>query len=399
MTIRRRIVLAIALATAVAVTIWALQPAPRPLDVVRVHRADLVQRFEEEGRTELPRRWVLAAPIAGTLRRIELLQGDPVHAGQVLAWVEPSRAALLDPASRDRMQAEELAARASVQAAKQRLAAATADAGLAAQELRRMRALAATGAVSQAARDEAEARDAAARAAVAAARAEQRAAEQQRAALAAVLGGQGRGGGQAMPVAAPIDGVVLRRFQQSSVPVQAGQPLLEVGDLRQLQVMVQALSQQATTLRPGTPARVLRWGGDMPLPARVLRIEPGGFTKISALGVEEQRTEVWLRIVAPHAQWARLGGGYRVEVEFEVARRPDVLQVAASAVFRDGREWAVYRVDGGRARRVAVRLGLHGDGAVQVLAGLREGDRVVAYPDDRLHDGLRVRAVDVSAAR
>ncbi|AGG89455.1 efflux RND transporter periplasmic adaptor subunit [Rhodanobacter denitrificans] len=393
---RRWIVAAVAVAAVVAVAWWALQSAPRPLDVVAVTRGPLVQRFEEEGRTQLPRRWVLTAPIAGTLRRIDLLQGDAVKAGQLVAVIEPLQGALLDPANRTRLLAEEQAAQASMQAAQQRLAAAQADAELAARDARRMRALGASGVVSVAALDEVEARLARARAAAAAAQAERRAAGQQRAALAALLLGQGRSGGQVVELRAPIDGVVLHRFQESAAPVQAGQSLLELGDLRQLEVMVQALSQQAIALRPGSSARILRWGGEGALPARVTRIEPGGFTKVSALGVEEQRTLVWLDITAPRAQWESLGDGYRVEVEFEVGRRPDVLQVPSSALFRDGRRWAVYRVAGGRARLTAVTPGMQGDGATEIVAGLRQGERVVAYPDDRIADGLRVRPLAAS---
>ncbi|WP_447735285.1 efflux RND transporter periplasmic adaptor subunit [Rhodanobacter soli] len=398
MSMKRRhwIIAAAATAAVAAVAWWALQAAPRTLEVAQVTRGPLVQRFEEEGRTELPRRWVLSAPIAGTLRRIDLLQGDAVEAGQVVATIEPLQGALLDPANRARLLAEEQAAQASMQAAQQRLAAAQADARLASRDVGRMRTLGASGVVSVATLDEAEARVARAQAASAAALAEQRAAGQQRAALAALLQGQGRSGGQQIELRAPIDGVVLHRYQESAMPVQAAQPLLEFGDLGRLQVMVQALSQQAIALRPGSPARILRWGGEGALPARVMRIEPGGFTKVSALGVEEQRTQVWLDIVAPRAQWAQLGDGYRVEVEFELARRPDVLQVPSSALFRDGRRWAVYRVDGGRARLTAVSPGMQGDGSTEVLAGLRQGERVIAYPDDRLADGLRVRPLAAS---
>ncbi|MDW2981428.1 HlyD family efflux transporter periplasmic adaptor subunit, partial [Rhodanobacter sp. KK11] len=266
----------------------------------------------------------------------------------------------------------------------------------AARDASRMRTLGASGVVSVATLDEVEARLARAQAAAAAAQAERRAAAQQRAALAALLLGQGRSGGQAVELRAPIDGVVVHRFQESAAPVQAGQPLLELGDLRQLEVMVQALSQQATLLRPGSSARILRWGGADALPARVTRIEPGGFTKVSALGVEEQRTLVWLDITAPRAQWEQLGDGYRVEVEFEVGRRADVLQMPSSALFRDGRRWAVYRVAGGRARLTQVTPGMQGDGATEIVAGLRQGEQVVAYPDDRIADGLRVRPLAVS---
>ena len=393
----RRIAYAAVAIAAAAVAWWALQPAPRPLDVVRVQRGELVQRFEEEGRTELARRWVVAAPIAGTLRRIALLQGDPVKAGQELAQIEPLRAQLLDPANRARLLAEERAAQAAMQAARQRQAAAQADAGLAARDVARMRKLGAAGAISLSALDAAEAQVSRAQAAASAAAADYRAADQQRAALAALLAGQGLAGGQVVPVLSPIDGVVLHRYQQSATPVQAGQPLLELGDLGQLQVMVQALSQQATLLHPGTPAQVLRWGGEGALAARVARIEPGGYTKISALGVEEQRTQVWLDILTPHAQWARLGDGYRVEVAFEVARKANVLKAPASALFRDGARWAAYRVEGDRLRLVHVVPGMRGGTEVEITGGLADGDRLVAFPDDRMRDGLRVQPLEQTA--
>lgn len=394
---RRHLIASAIVVVSLAATLWwAWQRSPRLVDVAIVTQGPLVQRFEEEGRTELPRRWVVSTPVAGTLQRIDLLQGDPVQAGQVVAVIEPMPGALLDPANRARLLAERQAAEASMQAAQQRWAAARADADLATRDVTRMRTLGAGGVVSLATLDEAEARVARALAAAAAAQAEQRAASQQRDALAALLQGQGHGGGERVEMRAPVDGVVLHRYQESTVPVQAAQPLLELGDLDQLQVMVQALSQQAILLHAGTPARILRWGGDTALPSRVLRIEPGGFTKISALGVEEQRTQVWLQITVPRAQWASLGDGFRVEVEFEVARREDVLQVASSAVFRDGRRWSVFRISDGRARRVQVTPGMQGDGAVEVIAGLQAGDRVVAFPDDRLVDGQRVRPVDAS---
>lgn len=398
MKLRRHLAYAAIALAAAAVAWWALRTAPRPLDTVRVQRGELVQSFEEEGRTELARRWVVAAPVAGTLRRVDLLQGDAVQAGQSLAQIEPARAQLLDPANRARLLAEEQAAQAAMQAAHQRQAAAQADAGLAAREVARMRKLGATGAISVQALDSAEAQVSRAQATAAAAAADYRAADQQRAALAALLAGQGLAGGQVVPVLSPIDGVVLHRYQQSATPVQAGQPLLELGDLGQLQVMVQALSQQATLLHPGTPAQVLRWGGEGALPARVVRIEPGGYTKISALGVEEQRTQVWLDIVAPRTQWTRLGDGYRVEVAFDVARKANVLKAPASALFRNGTRWAVYRVEGERLHLVQVVPGMHGGTEAEITRGLAEGDRVVAFPDDRMRDGLRVQALEQTAA-
>ena len=378
-----------------AVAFWAFRGTPRPVEVAVVHRGPLVQYFDEEGRTELPHRWVVSAPVGGILRRIDLLQGDTVKSGQVIAMIEPARAALLDPANRARLQAEERAAQASAQSARQRLVAAQTDVELTSRELRRMRSLAASGMTSAAVLDETEARQRRALASAAAAKADLRASEQQHAALVALLNGQGQGGGQIVDVRAPIAGVVLRRYLQSTAAVQAGEPLLELGDLAQLQVMAQVLSQQAIALRPGSHARIIRWGGEGALPARIVRIEPGGFTKVSALGVEEQRTQVWLEITAPRGQWSRLGDGFRVEVQFDVARLPDVLQVASSALFRDGSRWAVYRVVKDHAVLTSVTTGAQGDDAVQITGGLHQGDEVIAFPDDRMANGLRVRAVNV----
>lgn len=397
MAIRRYIAIFVAVAAGGAIAWWALRPAPRPVDVVSVQRGALVQRFEEEGRTELAHRWVMYAPIAGTLHRIDLLQGDAVKMGQPVARIEPLRAQLLDPANRARLLSEERAAQAAMQAARQRQAAAQADADLASKDVTRMRRLGAAGVVSVAALDEMEARVLRAQASVSAAEADYHAADHQRAALAAILQGQGASGGTLVTLFSPIDGVVLHRYLQSSTPVQAGQPIVELGHLDDLQVMAQVLSQQAALLKPGATAEILRWGGPGALAARVNRIEPGGYTKISALGVEEQRTQVWLDVVAPRAQWLQLGDGYRVEVAFEVSRKEHALKVEANALFLDGSQWAAYRLQGDRLRLVHVIPGMRGGTEVEIDKGLAEGDRVVAFPDDRMHDGMRVQALEKTA--
>lgn len=398
MTVLRRIAILVAIAAAGAIAWWALRPAPRPMDVVRVQRGPLVQRFEEEGRTELAHRWTISSPIAGTLRRINLLQGDTVKEGQPLAQIEPLRAQLFDPANRARLLAEEKAAQAAMRAARQRQAAAQVDADLASRDVERMRKLGAVGVVSVAALDEVEARVLRAQASAFAAEADYNAADQQRAALAALLQGQGASGGPLVTLFSPINGVVLHRYLQSTTAVQAGQSIVELGNLGELQIMAQVLSQQAALLHPGTPAQVLRWGGDTALPARVVRIEPGGYTKISALGVEEQRTQVWLDIMAPRERWSQLGDGYRVEVAFDVARKENALKVEANALFHDGTRWAAYRLEGNRLRLVHVEPGMRGGTEVEIQEGLVEGDRVAAFPDDRMRDGMRVQALERNVA-
>jgi HlyD family secretion protein len=364
------------------------------VDIRPVLRAPLAVTFQEEGRTRLQHRYVVAAPVAGTLRRVALREGDAVRAGEVVAQIDPASAALLDPASRARLRAESDAAAAAVRAAQGRVAAAASAERQARREHERLQGMQDSGAVSPNQMDAAAGAATRAAAELAAARADEAAARQRGLAALAALGEEGRaGGGSALPLVAPVDGVVVRRHLESAVPVAAGAPVLELGDPRALELEVEALSGDAVRLRPGQPARVLRWGGEGALAARVQRIEPGGFTKVSALGVEEQRVRVILDFDEPAERRAALGDGYRVEVEFIAWQADDVLQVPAPALFRlDGR-WHVYVEDDGRARMRAVEIGERSAEAAQVLSGLEAGERVVAYPDERIVEGVRVRPV------
>ena len=389
---RTRIATIVAIAIAVIIAGLALRPAPIRVGLAKVVRGPLTLSFEEQGKTELRHHYMIAAPAAGTLHRIALEQGDAVHVGDVVARMDPSRSALLDPAARASTAAQIAAAAADIDSAASRLAGAVSADDLAQKDLVRIERLRASGAVSQADLDEARSNADRAHAARKAAQADRRAAEQRRTALAALLSEQGRGGGTTVDLHSPIDGVVLHRYQESAVPVAPGQQLLELGDPRDLDIEVDTLSQDAVKLRPGMAARVLRWGGDAPLDARVWRIEPGGFTKISALGVEEQRTRVRLDILSPFEQWQQFGDAYRVEVEFLLAQGADMLQVPSSALFRENGRYAVYRVVDGRARKVFVEIGLHGATATEIRSGLKRGESVVAHPDDRIADGVRVAA-------
>jgi HlyD family secretion protein len=196
-----------------------------------------------------------------------------------------------------------------------------------------------------------------------------------------------------LAVRSPVAGRVLKRAVESSTAVAMGQPLMEVGDPALLEIEVEVLSTDAVRLAPGLKARVLRWGGDGVLDAHVTRIEPGGFTKVSALGVEEQRTRVILAFTSPREHWAALGDAYRLEVEFILKQDQDVLQVPASALFRAGEGWAVYALDGGKARRTPVKVGARSATAAQVLEGLQADQTVIVQPDDRIKDGTRIEAV------
>jgi HlyD family secretion protein len=193
-------------------------------------------------------------------------------------------------------------------------------------------------------------------------------------------------------IAAPVDGVVLRRVRESEAVVPAGEPLLELGDPARIEIVSDLLSTDAVKVRPGARAIVDQWGGDRPLDARVRRVEPSGFTKVSALGVEEQRVNVVLDFADPSAAVAALGDAYRVEVAIVVWERDEVLKVPTGALFRRGEQWAAYVADAGRARERTVTVGQRTAREAEVLGGLAAGDQVVLHPGDTLADGVRVRS-------
>lgn len=379
-------------AAIVLALVWGFASPPRSMQLAEVARAPYVEGFEEEGRTRLRERYLIASPVIGVVQRIALEPGDPVRVGQAVATVMPSVSVLLDPGRRAQAQAELRAAVAASEAARQRLREAQSARALADSEHLRLRDLAARGAVSDSALDAAAAQAAQARAGERAAQAERMAAQQREAATQALLAQEGKGGGETIALQSPIDGVVIRRHVESSLPVVSGQPLLELGNPAQIEIEVEALSTDAVKLRPGMAAKVLRWGGEGELPAQVVRIEPGGFTKVSALGVEEQRTKVIVQFVGEPGQWAALGDAYRVEVEFVLRAEAAALVVPASAVFRRGDGWAVYAVIDERVRLRDIAVTGFGARQVEVASGLEVGERVVVFPDDQLHDGARVRA-------
>lgn len=370
----------------------ALRTPAQQVELAEVRAAPLVVSVQEEGKTRLKQRYAVSAPVAGTVRRIEREPGDAVKLGEVVAELEPLAGALMDPQTRARASAEAASADASVRAARSRVHAAEAALKLAQREAQRLQDMG--DAVSSSQRETALMKVDQHEAEQAAARADLAAAEQRAEAARAVLALQGSGGGdQFLRIEAPIDGVVLRRFQESRSAVAAAQPLLELGDPRALEIEVEALSTAAVQLRPGLEARVLRWGGANELQARVARIEPAAFTKISALGVEEQRTRVILDFVSAPELWASLGDAYRVEVEFLLREDDAVLQVLSNALFRVQGRWAVFVAQDGRAVQRLVEIGDRAGLVTEIRAGLKAGEQVVQHPDDRIASGSRLSAV------
>lgn len=369
-----------------------------------VTQGPLQETFTEEAKTRLKQRYAIAAPVSGTLQRITLEPGDAVQQGQPVAYIAPAASTLLDDRSRAQAEADVKSGQSQQAAASQRIAAARAAHQLAQASLKRARALAAGQAASQEALDQAQAAATRAAAELAAAQADEQAAIARVAAARATLaheGAAGESGARApQPVLSPVSGVVLRRSLQSATPVAAGQSLMEVGDTAELEIEAEVLSTDAVRLAPGMAARVLRWGGEGALQARVTRVEPGGFTKVSALGVQEQRTRVILELTSPRADWAALGDAWRVETEFITRQEENAVQVPASALFRTAATesgagstggWALYVVENGRARLTPVRIGLRSDAAAQILEGAAPGQTVILQPDDRIHDGVRIQ--------
>lgn len=399
---RRRIAMAAVLVTMIAGIGYGFWPKRPLVDVAQVVRAPLRVSVEEEGRTRVIDRFVISAPVAGYARRNELRVGDAVARDQVIAELEPLRSNILDPRARAQAQARVAAAEATLQAAEQRAAAAQADAELAQTDARRLVNLCKVQCASEQERHRAESRAREAQANLRSARFSVETARYElEAARTALQYSAAQGTPQAsetVRVRAPINGRVLKLNRESEGVVEAGQALIEVGDPRALEVEVDLLSSDAVRVRPGTRVLFDRWGGEQPLEGVVRTVEPVGFTKISALGVEEQRVWVIADLTSPAELWQRLGDGYRVEARFIVWEGDHVLQIPASALFHYGDGWAVFVVQDGRAVRRPIRLGHRNDLSAEVVSGLKQGEEVITHPDDALEDGAAVQIRSASAS-
>lgn len=382
-----------ALALLLVVALFAGFRAPPALvDSAQVARAPLQVSVEEEGRTRLADRYQVSAPVAGYLSRIALEPGDAVAQGQALFSINPTPATSLD--ARSRVQAEATLARAqsALAAAQTQVEAELARLELADKDLARIQRLVEGGhlPVDNLDRARAEARRAkasvnSARFAVDVARHELESAQ----ATVVVSGGTQRDA--PLAVNSPINGVVLSRQRQSEGTVQAGEAVLTLGDLNNLEVEVDLLSPDAVRVQPGMRVELARWGGTELLPGRARRVDPAGFTRFSALGVEEQRVWVIVDIDAPREQWQFLGDAYRVEARFILWEGDNILQIPASALFRSGHDWACYVIEQGRAKRRPVSVGRRSGLQVEITSGLQEGERVLLYPGQDIADGSRVR--------
>jgi HlyD family secretion protein len=332
--------------------------------------------------------YVVSAPVDGSLERVLVEPGDPAQLDALLAEVRPAASRPLDPRSR----AQAIAAATAAQAAVERAEAAEHEARVALEHaesnLARTQKLAPSGALPAAEEEhsghEAEIRRRAAEAATAAGREARAELARARAAIASDL----PAGGQPVAARAPAAGRVLRVLRRSAGPVAAGAPLLELGDVARLEISAELLSSDAAKVRPGARATITGWGGPQPLPARVRRIDPAAFTKVSALGLEEQRVQVILDLTGPPP--AGLGHDYRVDVVAVVWEGQNVIRVPATALFRIDDRWAVFVVRDGRARRTPVTIGPTDGTWTVATEGVSDGDTVITQPSDAITDGTRV---------
>jgi len=391
---RRFTWLATALAISVAL-IYGFREQPRLVDVAAVIKAPMQVAVEQEGKTRVVDRFIVSAPIAGTACRVDLDVGDRIDRDQSVVTIRPLQSQALDPRRRAEAEARVAAAKATLQAAEQTAQSARAEAGLAAKELVRVRPLAREGHVSAESLDTTSSKARSSEAALRSAEFSVDVARHELTAARTALkytGPEGRSlSGDAVQVLAPVSGRILKIHQECEGVVSAGQPLLEIGDTRSLEVETDVLSADAVRIRPGMQVLYEHWGGKEPLRGLVRRIEPVGFTKVSALGVEEQRVLVISDITSDSTEWRDLGDGYRVESRFILWQADDVLQIPASALFRLDDTWAVFVADAGVAKRRIVITGQRNGLSAEILEGLNEGESIITHPDDSIEDGVAVK--------
>lgn len=394
----RKRVLWVVVACALVTLVWfAYRPQPVLVDLATVGHGAVESVIEEDARTRVQERFVVSAPVRGRMLRIPLQPGDPVEAGQALAKLLPVNAPLLDIRSLAEARARVAAARAQRQRALAALQQAEVQLSYAQKDAVRKAGLAERKAVSQRVLDASQlASETAQRELVAARQAVRVATHELGQAQAVLLGGEASADDTddtGAVVVAPVAGTVLKVLQRSEGLVEAGTPLVELADPRALEVVVDVLSADAVQLHPDMAVRLLRWGGGAALAGLVTRIEPQAFTKVSALGIEEQRVAVVVALESDHGGWQGLGDGFQLDAELVLGRSPDSgLRVPAGALFRDGVGWATYVARDGVASQVAVQIGLRNADWVEVTSGLKAGQQVVVFPSERVADGVALQS-------
>jgi HlyD family secretion protein len=390
--IRRGALLLVAFG-ALAAIVMAWLPKPIPVELTEVQRGKLLVTVDEDGRTRVKDRYIVSAPLMANLARIELTPGDAIEPGAVLARLVPLDPPLLDERTKAQAEARVAAASAGRKQGYASIERVRTAHAFALRETERQRSLIGSGAAATSVLERAELEERTLREELASAEFGARVADNDLRMAEAALGRLGspqKRDADQFELIAPVKGRVLRVIQQSEGVVQPGTPLLELGDSAALEIVVDVLTSDAVHVRAGARVQIERWGGDQALRGHVRVVEPSAFTRISSLGVEEQRVNVVIDLDEPHAVWSSLGDGYRVEARIAVWEGTDVLSVPASAAFRRGESWAVFKVSGGVARVTKIDVGRRNAERVEVKSGLNAGDQVVAHPSERLSDGTSV---------
>jgi HlyD family secretion protein len=383
---------------------WIASPQPVPVDIATVTRGAMEVTVDDDGKTEVRHVYTVSAPIAGKVLRISHPAGDEGvsrHVGDqvtandtVVAVMQPTTPGFLDVRTREEAAAAVAPADAAVKYAESEVHRLEAAVAFYRAELVRTQALSRSQTVSVQALDKATFDAQTNEASLKSAQAQVEVWQKVRASLAARLIDPSSEpvpleAASRVQIRAPVTGRVLKIVQQSEAVVPTGTPLLEIGDPRDLDVIADLLSTEAVQIKVGASVQIDGWGGS-PLRGRVTRVDPAGFLKVSALGIEEQRVRVTIDLVDPPEAWSQLGHDYRVTVHVTVWEGEKVLRVPVGALFRKGDAWAVFAVRDGRARTVPVEVGHRSSRMAEIVSGLAEGDRVVLHPSDRIADGTRV---------
>ena len=376
---------------------FSVRTPPIEVDTAEAIEAPLLVTIDDDGETRVRDMFVVAAPINGHLLRVDLEAGDQVVAGQtVVARMMPAQPDFQNPRSEAEIQARIRGLKANVQSSAARISQARADRALAAANFERTDAIFKRGFATKTAHDAARAaRDSSAAQVTEALQAQESAQFELNAARASLMGPSiSNMGGNALDITSPESGSVLRVTQESETLLTAGSIIMELGDPLDIEIVTDLLSRDAVKIKPDSDVLIDNWGGDQPLKGKVQRIEPFGFTKISALGVEEQRVNVIIDFVDPQTAHARLGHGYRVIVRLVEWSGEKILQVPISALFRDSGIWSVFEMDAGKARLVPVKVGRMNDEHAQILEGLEAGASVILHPSEKIDDGTKVSLRD-----
>lgn len=393
---KSRVLTIAAFALVVVVLAWLAWPRPTPVDLATASRAAMEVTVDEEARTRVQHVYTVSAPLTGTVLRPELDVGDPVTANQtIVAVMRPSAPSFHDPRLHQELQSALAAANGSVVLAEAEIRRIEAALNYSRTELRRIQSLAGQGAVARSSLDKTIADVQMHEATLASAKAALQVRRNERDAASARL--QNPTGTTVASSASeccvqlwsPASGLILRLIVESEAVVQAGTPLIEIGNPHDMEIVAELLSTDAVEVRPGQAVRIDSWGGAS-VQGHVKRIEPVGFMKVSALGIEEQRVRIIVDFTGPPGQWRNLGPGYRVIVHVVTWQGSNTLTVPLGALFRANGKWAVFRNDGGRARLAEIAVGHRNSRVAEVLSGLSEGDQVILHAGDRVSEGTRI---------